>query len=106
MVWALEKAAFYSKGAPVIRVYSDHSALVSLCSKELTKMPNPLLINMLERLSDFNYTVTQRPGSKNHVADFLSRYPSTSQGAPSFSRHRASVLVRTVKADRIRRETV
>ena len=59
---------------------------------------------MLERLSDFNYTVTHLPGSQNHVVDFLSRYPSTSQGAPKFPRQRASVPVRTMKADRIRKE--
>ena len=60
---------------------------------------------MLKRLSDFNYTVTHLPGSQNRVADFfLSRYPSTSQGAPSFPRQRASVLVRTVKAHRIWKE--
>ena len=26
ILWALEKTAFYTKGAPVIKVYSDHSA--------------------------------------------------------------------------------
>ena len=51
ILWSLEKTTFYTKGAPVIKVYSDHSALVSLCCKELIKVPNQHLINI------YNYTV-------------------------------------------------
>ena len=63
ILWALENTAFYTKGGPVIKVYSDHSALVSLCHKKMITVPNHRLINMLQRLSNFNYTVTHLPES-------------------------------------------
>ena len=88
----------------MIKVCSDHSALVNLCHKELIKVPNPCLINMLERMSNFNYTVTNLPGSQIWVVDLLSRYPSKSQGTQSFPGPRSSVYVRAVTADRIRKK--
>ena len=35
ILWSLQKASFYYKGAPKISVYTDHSALVTLTKKEL-----------------------------------------------------------------------
>ena len=85
-------------------VFSDHSTLTSLCTKELIKVQNNRLVIMLEKLSDYNYHVVHLPGSQNRVEDFLSRHPLSTQEAPSFHKHRSSVLVRTVKSQGITRE--
>ena len=57
VVWGMQKAAFYTKGAPHVKVYSNHSALTSLYNKELIKIDNQRLVNMLERLADYNYSM-------------------------------------------------
>ena len=85
-------------------VYSDHSALLSLCSKELIKIPNNRLLGMLEKLSDFNFKVKHLPGSQKRVADFLSRHPLPTQEAPQFQKNRSSILVRTAKSQKVVRE--
>ena len=104
VLWGLQKPAFYTKGDPSVTVYSDHSALTTLCKKELIKVENNRIINILEKLSDYNYEVVHLAGSKNQVADFVSRHPVTEHGAPMFPKHRASVLVRTAKAQRLVKE--
>ena len=53
----MQKAAFYTKGAPHVVVYSDHSALSSLHTKELIKIDDQRIVNILERLADYNYSV-------------------------------------------------
>ena len=53
----MTKCSFYTKGAPHITIFSNHSALTSLCKKELVKIGNVRLVTMLERLSDFNYEI-------------------------------------------------
>ena len=53
---------------------------------------------MLEKLALFNYNVKYLPGSQNSVVDFLSRHPQKSKEAPCFTRQKATVMVRSVKA--------
>ena len=60
------------KGAPHVTIFSNHSALTSLCKKELIKIENMRLVTMLERLSDFNYKI--RHLAKNADSDYLSRH--------------------------------
>ena len=72
VLWELEKCKFYTKGAPNIVVYSDHSALTTLTKKELVKIPNQWLVNMLEKLAVFRYEVKNLPGNHTFVADFIS----------------------------------
>ena len=79
ILWALQKASFYCKGAPKISVYTDHSAFVTLTKKELIKVENTRLVSMLEKLADFNIEVFHLPGSKNSTADFLSRHTASSR---------------------------
>ena len=98
IVWGLQKCAFYCKGAPQINVFTDHAALVSLTEKELIKINNSRLVNMLEKIIDFNYKVYHLPGSQNKTADFLSRHTLARKEAPEFPRGKCSVLVRTVRS--------
>ena len=62
MVWGMQKAAFYTKGTPHVVVYKDHSALSSLHTKELIKIDNQRIVNMFERLADYNYSVKHLAG--------------------------------------------
>ena len=64
ILWSLQKASFYCKGAPKISVYTDHSALVTLTRKELIKVENTRLVSMLEKVADFNIEVFHLPGIK------------------------------------------
>ena len=57
VVWGMQKAAFYTKGAPPVVVYSVHSTLTSLHTKELIKIDDQRIVNILERLADYNYSV-------------------------------------------------
>ena len=94
----MQKAAFYTKGAPHVIVYSNHSALTSLHTKGLIKIDNQRLVNMLERLADYNYTVKHLAGAKNAAADYLSRHTTTAGQAPEFSKGRVSTKIRTVRS--------
>ena len=79
-------------------VYSDHSPLTSLYNKELIKIDNQRLVNMLERLADYNYSVKHLAGAKNAAADYLSRHTVTAGQAPEFSKGRVSTKIRTVRS--------
>ena len=65
VVWALEKCSFYTKGAPLVTIFSDHSALASLQKKDLVKVPNQRLVRMLEKISGFNTEIRYIPGGQN-----------------------------------------
>ena len=58
---------FYTKGAPSITIFTDHSVLCLLHKKELLKVPNQRLINMLEKISGYNFTITYLPESQNKL---------------------------------------
>ena len=83
---------FYTKGALHIKVYTDHSALTSLCKKELIKVEIARLVTMLERLSDFNFEVVHLAGAKNAAKDYLSRHTSSKGQALEF--HKGKVVVK------------
>ena len=87
-----------------ITVFSDHSALTTLTRKELVKIPNQYIVNMLEKLAPFNFEVKNLPGSQNKVADFLSHHPQQTQETSEFPRQGPSVLVCSVKSVVSRRE--
>ena len=94
----MQKSAFYTKGAPHIVVFSDHSALTSLHTKELIKIDNQRLVNMLERLGDYNYEIKHLASTKNAAADYLSRHTTSAEQAPKFSKGRVSTKIRTIRS--------
>ena len=83
MVWGMQKAAFYTKGAPNVVVYNDHSGLTSLHTKELIKIDNQRLVNMLERLVYYNYSVKHLASTKNATLDYLLLHTATAGQARS-----------------------
>ena len=56
-------------------VYTDHNPLVMILNKPITCAP-PRLQRMLITLSDYNMTISYHPGTKNKLADGLSRFPN------------------------------
>ena len=86
VVWGMQKCAFYTRGAPHVVIFSDHSALTSLHKKELIKIDNQRLVSMLEKLGDFNYEIRHLAGAKNAAADYLSRHTTSAGQAPEFNK--------------------
>ena len=72
VVLALKKFRKFLWGRHFI-VYSDHKALVYLHTQ---KIANPMMINWIETLLDFDFDVVHIPGILNKLPDMLSRlYP-------------------------------
>ena len=69
VVFAIDKFRSYLVGAKVI-VYSDHSALKYLLTKEDAK---PRLIRWILLLQEFDLEIKDRKGVDNPVVDHLSR---------------------------------
>lgn len=69
VVFAMDKFRSYLIGSKVI-VFTDHSALKYLLSKE---EPKPRLIRWILLLQDFNLEIKDKKGIENTVADHLSR---------------------------------
>ena len=70
VVYAFEKFLSYLVGAKVI-VYTDHAAICYLLAKKDAK---PRLIRWILLLQEFDLEIRDKKGSKNSVADHLSRY--------------------------------
>ena len=75
VVWSLEKCEYFTKGAPLITVLSDHASLAGLEKRDLSQISNGRLVRMLERTHGFNIDIKHVQGSKNNFADALSRKP-------------------------------
>ena len=69
VVFALEKFRSYLLGSKVI-IFSDHSALRYLLAKKEAK---PRLIKWILLLQEFDIKIRDKMGSKNIIADHLSR---------------------------------
>ena len=69
IVYALEKFRSYLVGSKVI-VYTDHVAIKYLLNKTDSK---PRLIRWISLLQEFDLVIQDKKGSKNLVADHLSR---------------------------------
>ena len=53
-------------------IYTDHKPLISLLAKG---SPNTRLYNLMQKLTDYSFTIKYKPGVSNIDADALSRYP-------------------------------
>jgi hypothetical protein len=69
VVFACEKFRSYLVGSPII-VFSDHAALKYLISKKDSKAR---LVRWILLLQEFDITMKDKKGTKNVVADHLSR---------------------------------
>ncbi|PIN01467.1 DNA-directed DNA polymerase [Handroanthus impetiginosus] len=78
IICALEKFRSYLLGTKVI-VYSDHAALKYLLSKKEAK---PRLIQWILILQEFNLETRDKRGTKNLVANYLSRLISREDPSP------------------------
>ena len=72
IVGALNKFRHYLYGTR-FTLYTDHQALVYLYT---SKMPNPMMQNWYDTLSEFDFDIVHLPGLSNVLPDHLSRlYP-------------------------------
>jgi len=69
VVFAREKSRSYLVGSPVV-IFSDHAALKYLLSKKDSKAR---LVRWILLLQEFDITIKDKKGTKNVVADHLSR---------------------------------
>ena len=80
--WAYEKFAEYILGMK-ITIETDHKPLVPLFStKRLDQMP-PRILRFRLRLNRFNFRIHHTPGKDLHLADTLSRAPTSTPGVNS-----------------------
>ena len=56
-------------------ILTDHKSLVSVFKKDLASTENVRLRRFLEKVQEFNFEVKYIKGSKNSIADMLSRHP-------------------------------
>ena len=73
IVFALRHCHYYLWANP-FHLYTDAKALSFMTSQ---KHLNPMLLNWLDELMSYNFTVTHRPGIQNILPDHLSRLFST-----------------------------
>lgn len=72
VVWAVERYHQYTYGRHTT-VLSDHKPLERIMLKPLRDVPKRLQ-NLRMRLQQYDVTVTYLPGSRQHIADMLSRH--------------------------------
>ena len=97
IVWALEKCAFYTRGAHDMVVYTDHAPLIGIEKKDLSTIGNQRLVRMLERTRGFCFQLKHITGVRNRFADALSRMPMENEGcADDFPRFGKSCMARNI----------
>ena len=72
VVWAVERYHQYTYGRHTT-VLSDHKPLERIMLKPLRDIPKRLQ-NLRMRLQQYDVTITYLPGSRQHIADMLSRH--------------------------------
>lgn len=76
VVFAIQKCWYHLMGCSHFQVTTDHRALLSIFDrKALHDLPNVRLERMVEKVSDYNFTMEWCPGRLMKIADCLSRYP-------------------------------
>ena len=77
IVYGLQKFHHYTYGRS-LNVITDHSPLVSIVKKPLSKAPKRLQ-SLLLRTQEYNINLMYKPGKSIPVADTLSRAPIESE---------------------------
>ena len=75
IAWAIMKCSFFLKGIPHFSVITDHRPLLGVFSKPLSRIANPRLVRIRERILDFHFSMAWLKGKSNVLADALSRHP-------------------------------
>ncbi len=78
VVYALDKARFFTLGCHNLTVAVDHKPLLGVFCDRSLDMPNRRLCNLKEKTLRYRFKMVHIPGMKNKTADALSRYPSNS----------------------------
>ena len=81
--YALEKCAFYLRGAPRFQITTDHRPLVGIWNTDLAQISNPRLLRIRMKTIPYDFEVVWRAGKKMLLADALSRYPTFAPEAGS-----------------------
>merc|ERR1712240_970431 len=74
--YCLKKCHFYTAHSDhPVEILSDCSGLKDFQLQDITNIQNTRLLNIKANLQVYNYTIKHIKGSKNHLADVLSRRP-------------------------------
>ena len=60
VAWSLEKCEYFTRGAPLITVFSDNAGLAGLEKRDLSQISNGRIVRMLERTRGYCYKTCQR----------------------------------------------
>jgi hypothetical protein len=78
IIFALKKFHKYLWGNP-FTLYTDHRALTYIHTQ---KIASPMMINWLDTILDYSFTVIHKPGALNIFPDFLSRLATPHKEIP------------------------
>ena len=103
-VWACENWDKYLLGRHFV-LRTDHETLTKLLTSSTDSRKSAKFCRWMERLAEFDYTVEYLQGSKNYVADALSRLsqPSTTTAIQD---HVPEHAIRQLKTDSISLESI
>ena len=80
--WAIHKCDFYLKGMQHFEVCTDHRPLLGTFSKPLSRVDNPGIVRLREKVLDYNFSIAWVAGKENIIADALSRSVPKTQPVP------------------------
>ena len=72
---SLKKMRLLTVGNPNVIIRTDHLPLIGILKKPLDKIETRRLMKMAEKLQSFSFHIEYVKGTKNEIADALSRYP-------------------------------
>ena len=81
-LFAVQKCRHYLLGMKTFELVTDHRSLRGVFQKELCDVENVRLRRYREKLQEYTFTVSWRPGKSNLMADALSRNPVSPPGEP------------------------
>ena len=77
--WALESTRYFTWGCDKLLLITDHQPLVKILgSRDLESIRNTRLFHLTQRTLPWIFEIEYLPGIGNHVADSMSRNPSSS----------------------------
>ena len=77
VLFAIQKSSFYLKLAPKFKVLTDHKSLKGVRQKDLIQITNVRLRRFFEKIQEYDYEIEHIKGTKNQIADMLSRHPTS-----------------------------
>jgi hypothetical protein len=91
IMWAIQKCRLYLLGTPKpFHVVTDHKPLIGILQKkDLGDVGNARVQRLMEKVSEYNYSISWTPGKGHTIADALSR-------APVFSPKGEDIIINSV----------